>query len=127
MNVTALLDTPVRSPAPLDPSVGDDATDPAFANVMSQYQGNGNKSLTNEPPKGEADANCNSGVDAAATTNVAANSADNSFENAGDSAAATDDAPVSLPDLIGQDGMALPPDGQAVADCRWFGAVRRHV
>ncbi len=67
MNVTALLDTPVRSPAPLDPAVGDDAADPAFANVMSQYQGNGNKSLTNEPPKGEADASCNSGVDAAAT------------------------------------------------------------
>jgi chemotaxis protein MotB len=45
MNVTALLDTPARSPAPLDSSVGDGGTDSAFANVMSQYQGNGNKSL----------------------------------------------------------------------------------
>lgn len=45
MNVTALLDAPVRTPTPLDPSVGEEASDPAFANVMSQYHGDGNKSL----------------------------------------------------------------------------------
>ncbi len=110
MNVTALLDAPVRASAPLDPPVGDDAADPAFANVMSQYQGNGNKSLTNEPQKGETETNRDPAVDTAAT----ANAAENPTESATETAAATVDAPASLVDLIDPDGMALPPDGQAL-------------
>lgn len=106
MNVTALLDTPVRSSAPLDPAVGDDAADPAFANVMSQYQGNGNKSLTNEPPKGELDTKQDAAVDAATNANV--------DENPVESPATTDEVPVSLADLLGAEGTTLPPDGQAL-------------
>jgi len=46
MNVTALLDAPCDPGLPSIRPSANETTDPAFANVMSHYRGDGNHSLT---------------------------------------------------------------------------------
>jgi hypothetical protein len=60
----------LNDPRPLDSAVGNDASDPAFANVMSRYQGNDNDSLAPGASGAPAEANGGAYVDAVATTNA---------------------------------------------------------
>lgn len=109
MNVTALLDVPaLRSASPLDSAVGGDASDPAFANVMSQYQDNDNDSLAagvqNAPagPNGDVPQSpvetTHTPVDAAAIDPAAAANAANADPGGG-----------ALPLPIIVNGQMLPP------------------
>ncbi len=114
MNVTALLDTPVRSPTPLDSSVGDGGTDPAFANVMSQYQGNGNKSLAPGVKSESAKASSDTSTDAVEC--AAAGADPNADEDATlVTAGLVDASGEPLPPPVGVDGQPLPLLGDAVS------------
>ncbi len=109
MNVTALLDVPPqRSASPLDSAVGNDASDPAFANVMSRYQDNDNDSLAHAASETPAEPNGSASAGAVAKTSAAADAAATDSTSVVptidvDASGAT----LPLPTIV--DGQTLPP------------------